>query len=215
VKGIIGKKLGMTQIFNDKGRAVPVTVISAGPCVITEVRDEKKDGYEAVQLAFGAIKQKRVKKPLAGFYKKKEVKPHKYLREFRVEGTGDYRVGQEIKVTVFDAGELVDVVGKSKGKGFAGGMKNWGFKGGAQSHGSMIHRQPASSGSTDAARTIKGTRKPGRMGNKQVTAQGLEIVRVDGEKNLLLLRGTVPGPPQGLLIIRKSVKTKKISKPQK
>jgi large subunit ribosomal protein L3 len=214
VKGIIGKKLGMMQVFDEKGRAVPVTVIAAGPCTITQVKDKAKDGYESVQMGFGAIKAKRVNKPLGGFFKKNDIKPQHYLREFQVAGVSDYKVGQEIKVTVFSQGEFVDVVGKSKGKGFAGGMKRHNFSGGGASHGSMIHRQPASSGSTDAARTIKGTRKPGRMGCDRVTALGLEIIRIDGEKNLMLVRGSVPGPPKGLVMIRQSVKNKEKKKPK-
>ncbi|MDQ7823180.1 MAG: 50S ribosomal protein L3 [Candidatus Eremiobacteraeota bacterium] len=206
MKGIIGKKLGMMQIFDEIGRAVPVTVIAAGPCVVTDLRTVEKDGYTAVQMAFGSIKQKKLIKPVAGYYKKRDIKPHRYMREFAMEATKDFKVGQEIKVGIFENGQLVDVIGTSKGKGYAGGMKRHNFKGGPRSHGSMIHRQPASSGSTDAARTIKGTRKPGRMGCDRVTAQGLKIIRVDNEKNLLLVRGAVPGPPQGLLLIRDSVK---------
>jgi large subunit ribosomal protein L3 len=212
VKGILGRKLGMMQVFDERGRAVPVTVIAAGPCTVTQIRDKSKDGYEAVQMGFGAVKARRVNKPLGGFFKKNDVKPQHYLREFQIAGISDYRVGQEIKVTVFGQGEFVDVIGKSKGKGFAGGMKRHNFSGGGASHGSMIHRQPASSGSTDAARTIKGTRKPGRLGGDRVTALGLEIIRVDGEKNLMLVRGSVPGPPKGLLVIRQSVKNKEPKK---
>lgn len=227
MKGIIGKKLGMTQVFNEMGRAVPVTVIAAGPCIITEVRNKERNGYTAIQLGFGAIKAKLVEKikkkedrkskkvinkPIVGFFDKNDIKPMRYLREFRIESVDDYKIGQEIKVTIFSNGEIVDVIGRSKGKGFQGGMKRHNFKGGPRSHGSMIHRQPASSGSTDAARTIKGTKKPGRMGYDRVTAQGLEIVRVDGEKNLLLIKGSVPGPPKGLLIIKESCKKKKVVK---
>lgn len=222
MKGIIGKKLGMAQIFDEVGHAVPVTVIAAGPCIVTDVRTKKKDGYEAIQMGFGYISEKRVSdlvnpkkkrrknkiinKPKYGYFKKRDIKPLRYLREFRTENTDDFKVGQEVRVTIFAQGEIVDVVGKSKGKGFQGGMKRHQFNGGPASHGSMIHRQPASSGSTDAARTLKGTRKPGRLGNVRTTAQGLSIVRVDGEKNLLLIRGAVPGPPQGLVLVQESVK---------
>jgi len=227
VKGIIGKKLGMTQVFNELGRAVPVTVIMAGPCIITEVRNKDKHGYTAIQLGFGTVKAKLVEKikkkedrkskkvinkPIVGYFESKELKPMRHLRELRIENIDDYKIGQEIKVTIFNDGEFVDVVGQSKGKGFAGGMKRHNFKGGPRSHGSMIHRQPASSGSTDAARTIKGTKKPGRLGNDRISAQGLQIVRVDGEKNLLLIKGSVPGPPKGLLIIKESCKRKKAAK---
>jgi large subunit ribosomal protein L3 len=220
----------MTQVFNEMGRAVPVTVIAAGPCIVTEVRNKDKHGYTAIQLGFGSVKAKLVEKikkkedrkskrvinkPIVGFFEKRDIKPMRYLREFRLENIDDYKIGQEIKVTIFNNGEFVDVVGRSKGKGFAGGMKRHGFKGGPRSHGSMIHRQPASSGSTDAARTIKGTKKPGRLGFDNVTAQGLQIVRVDGEKNLLLIKGSIPGPPKGLLIIRESCKTRKAEKAAK
>lgn len=209
MKGIIGKKVGMMQLFDETGRAVPVTVIAAGPCTVTELRTQDKDGYSAVQMGWGDVKEHRVKKPVAGFFKKQNVKFHKVLREFRVNGVSPLEIGQEIKVDVFEAGQYVDVVGTSKGKGFAGTMKRYNFAGGPRSHGSMTHRQPCSSGATDAAKTIKGARKPGHMGHERVTTQGLKIIRVDSDRNLLIVRGSVPGAQNGLLIIKESVKNKK------
>lgn len=227
MKGILGKKLGMAQIFDSDGKAIPVTVVSAGPCLVTDIRTREKDGYNAIQMGFGYINEKKISRlgdrsskkkrrknkiitmAFHGLFKKHNLKPLRFLREFRTDNTGDYQIGQEVKVTIFENGQMVDVTGKSKGKGFAGGMKRHRFSGGGASHGSMIHRQPASSGSTDAARTYKGTRKPGRMGFARVTALGLKIVRVDSEKNLLLIRGAVPGQPNGLVLVRESVKGKK------
>ena len=209
MKGIIGKKIGMMQLFDDTGRSVPVTVISAGPCTVTELRTEAKDGYTAVQMGWGDIKERKVKKPVAGFFKKQNVKFHRILREFRVKGESSMQVGQEIKADIFEAGQYVDVVGTSKGKGFSGTMKRHNFAGGPSSHGSMTHRQPCSSGVTNSAKTIKGCKKPGQMGNERVTTQGLKIVRVDAERNLIILRGSVPGAQNGLLMIKESVKSKK------
>ncbi len=209
MKGLIGKKVGMMQLFDETGRAVPVTVISAGPCTVTDIRTKDRDGYCAVQMGWGEIKDKHLKKPAAGFFKKQSVKAQRYLKEFRTMDNAGFEVGQEIKADVFAAGQYVDVVGTSKGKGFAGTMKRYNFSGGPRSHGSMTHRQPCSSGSTDAARTFKGSKKPGHMGAERVTTQGLKIVRVDAERNLLIVRGSVPGGQNGLLIIKESVKNKK------
>ncbi|MBR0518989.1 50S ribosomal protein L3 [bacterium] len=209
MKGIIGRKVGMMQLFDETGKAIPVTVISAGPCKVTEIRTQEKDGYTAVQMGFGEVKENKVKKPVAGFYKKINVSPMRVLREFRANDTKGFEIGQEIKASIFEAGQYVDVVGTSIGKGFAGGIKRHHFNGGPKTHGSMSHRKPCSGGATDAARTIKGTRKPGHMGNERVTAQGLKVVRVDGEKNLIIVKGAVPGAKKGLLMIKESVINKK------
>lgn len=209
MKGIIGRKVGMMQLFDETGKAIPVTVISAGPCKVTEIRTQEKDGYTAVQMGFGEVKENKVKKPVAGFYKKIKVSPMRVLREFRANDTKGFEVGQEIKASIFEVGQYVDVVGTSIGKGFAGGIKRHHFNGGPKTHGSMSHRKPCSGGATDAARTIKGTRKPGHMGNERVTAQGLKVVRVDDEKNLIIVKGAVPGAKKGLLMIKESVINKK------
>ena len=205
-KGILGKKLGMTQVIAQDGSAVPVTVIQAGPCVVAGKRTQERDGYFSIQLGLGAVNERRVTKPVAGWYKKQGVKPTRILREVAFDDAESFNIGQEIKVDIFQEGEKVDVVGTSKGKGFQGGIKRHGFGGGPRSHGSMTHRQPASSGSTDAARTIKGTRKPGHMGDARVTVQGLTVIRVDVPRNLILVRGAVPGAANSLVILKNSVK---------
>lgn len=209
MKGIIGRKVGMTQLFDENGKCVPVTVICAGPCVVTRVRTEEKDGYQAVQMGFEEVKEHRVSKSVNGYLKKHELKPMRLFREFRAENSAEYTVGQEINASVFEAGQYVDVVGTSIGKGFAGGIKRHHFNGGPKSHGSMSHRKPCSGGATDAARTIKGTKRPGHMGAERVTVQGLKVVRVDSERNLLIVKGAVPGAKQGLLLIKESVKVNK------
>jgi len=203
VSSIIGKKVGMTQVFNEDGSVVPVTVIEAGPGVITQIRTEKTDGYSAVQVGYGDIAEKRLTKPVAGQFKKTGVAPKRYLREFRTGDTSDVEVGQEYKVDIFNPGDKVSVTGVSKGKGFAGAVKRWHFHGGDMTHGSMIHRKPQSGGATDAARTFKGVKRPGRMGGERVTMQGLTVVRADAEKNVLLVKGAVPGANGGLVIISK------------
>ncbi len=203
VEGILGRKIGMTQVFGDGGVVVPVTVIEAGPMVVTQVRTPEKEGYSAVQVGFGEIREKLVSKPLLGHFEKAGVAPKRYLRELRVEDTSDIQVGQEIKVDIFKPGDKVSVTGISKGKGFAGAVKRWHFRGGPMSHGSMIHRKPQSGGATDAARTFKGSRRPGRMGGEKVTTRNLTVVKVDPEKNLLLIKGAVPGANGGLVIVSK------------
>lgn len=215
-KGILGKKLGMTQVLTAEGNAVPVTVIEAGPCVVTGKRTVETDGYESLQIGMGEIKERDPKKsgrargkmgkPLAGYFKKQGVTPARHLREVKFDNAAEFALGAEIKADIFAEGEKVDIVGTSKGKGFQGGIKRHRFGGGPRSHGSMTHRQPASSGSTDAARTLKGTRKPGHMGHARVTAQGLTVVRVDVPRNLILVKGSVPGPINGLVIVKNSVK---------
>lgn len=206
MKAILGKKVGMTQVYDENGVVVPVTVIEAGPCVVIQKKTKENDGYEAVQVGFGDIREKLVNKPRAGHFQKHGVSAKRYLREFRFEDSASYEVGTEIKADVFAAGDKVDVIGTSKGKGFQGGMKRHNFGGGGNSHGSMSHRVPASSGATDAARVFPGTRKPGHMGNVRVTTQGLTVVSVDAEKNVILVKGSIPGPNNGLVTIRTSVK---------
>ena len=203
VDTILGKKIGMTQVFNDRGEVVPVSVIEAGPCIVTQLKSVETDGYVAVQVGFGEIRPRLVNRPKTGHFKKANVPPLRHLREIRTDDTSDYKLGDAITCAIFQPGMRVKVTGTSKGKGFAGVVKRFHFHGGDMSHGSMIHRKPQSGGATDAARTFKGTRKPGQMGNKQVTVRGLRIVRVDTEKNLLLIEGAVPGSDGGLLTIQR------------
>jgi len=203
VDTILGRKIGMTQVFNDRGEIVPVSVIEAGPCIVTQLKSVATDGYTAVQVGFGEIRARLVNKPKQGHFKKSGVEPTRVLREIRVEDADGYQLGDAIKCDIFAAGTRVKVTGTSKGKGFAGVVKRFHFHGGDMTHGSMIHRKPQSGGATDAARTFKGTRKPGQMGNKQVTVRGLRIVRVDPVKNVLLIEGAVPGSDGGLLTIQR------------
>ncbi|MCL6628741.1 MAG: 50S ribosomal protein L3 [Armatimonadetes bacterium] len=203
INSILGRKVGMTQVFKDDDTVVPVTVVEAGPVVITQLRSPEKEGYAAVQVGFGDVNPKRVTKPISGHFAKANVSPKRYLREFRVDDLSGLEVGQEIKADIFRPGDKVSVTGVSKGKGFAGAVKRWHFHGGPKTHGSMIHRKPQSGGATDAARTFKGVRRPGRMGGQTVTTAGLEIVRVDAEKNLLLIKGAVPGANGGLVVVKK------------
>jgi large subunit ribosomal protein L3 len=205
VKNILGRKVGMTSVFTDDGRCVPVTVIEAGPCTVVERRTKEKHGYEAVALGFGTVAKSRVTRALAGHFKKNGAEPARYVREFRT-GIDGVEPGQTVTVAAFEPGDRVDVVGISKGHGFSGGIKRHNFSGGGASHGSMIHRQPASNGDTNAGRTVKGSRRPGQFGVDRATHQNLEIVRADAERNLLLVRGPVPGAKNSLVIVRKSVK---------
>lgn len=203
VKSILGRKIGMTQVFSDAGTVVPVTVVEAGPVVVTQVRSNDKEGYSAVQVGFGEVNAKRVTKPVAGQFKKSEVAPTRYLRELPVDDAGDVTVGQQIRADIFEVGDKVSVTGVSKGKGFAGAMKRWHFHGGPKTHGSMVHRKPQSGGATDAARTFKGVKRPGRMGGETVTTRGLQVVRVEPDKNLLLIKGAIPGSNGGLVVVWK------------
>ena len=205
VNGILGKKLGMTQVFDESGRAVPVTVIEAGPCVVTQVKSADTDKYEGVQVAFSDVKEKRVTKPLMGHLAKSGAGPKRYVREVPVDGIEDVEAGQEIKADIFAPGDRVKVTGVSKGKGFAGVMKRWHFHGGPASHGSMVRRKPQSGGGTDAARTFKGVKRPGRMGGKRTTQRGVTVFRVDAERNLLLIKGAVPGANGGLVMIARQM----------
>ncbi|AAM25435.1 MAG: 50S ribosomal protein L3 [Caldanaerobacter subterraneus] len=208
-KGILGKKHGMTQIFDEKGEVIPVTVIEAGPCVVVQKKTVEKDGYNAIQVGFGDVSEKKLNKPLLGHFKKAGVSPKRYLREFRLDDISGYEVGTEIKVDIFKPGDRVDVTGISKGKGFAGVIKRYGARRGPMSHGSKYHRRVGSMGATtDPGRTFKGKKMPGRMGSDRVTIQNLEVVKVDPELNLLVVKGSVPGPKGSLLIIRDSVKSK-------
>jgi large subunit ribosomal protein L3 len=208
-KGILGTKLGMTQIFTDDARAVPVTVIQAGPCLVTQVKTKDRDGYEAVQLAYAESRRGKTSKPLEGHYKAAGVKPARHLVEFRTDGSTDFQPGQEIKVDIFQPGDHTDVVGVSKGKGFAGPMKRHGFSGLGAGHGTeRKHRAPGSIGAcATPSRVFKGTRMAGQMGNERVTILNLEVIESDLERNLLLLKGAVPGPTGSLVMVRSSVKS--------
>jgi large subunit ribosomal protein L3 len=207
VKGILGTKLGMTQIFDDT-RAVPVTVIKAGPCVVAQVKTEADDGYKAVQLAYGEARHNGVSKPMKGHFDKAGAEPARYVVELRTDDADRYTPGQEIRADVFAPGELADVVGVSKGKGFAGVMKRHGFGGLSSSHGTeRKHRSPGAIGAcATPSRVFKGMRMAGQMGNERVTVLNLEVVQADPERNLLLLRGAVPGPDGGLVMVRSAVK---------
>jgi large subunit ribosomal protein L3 len=208
VKGILGKKIGMTQVFNDKGQVVPVTVVKAGPCVVLQKKNLETDGYEAIQLGFEEKKEHRANRPELGHVKKANAKPQKFVREIRGVNVDEYELGSEVKADVFQAGELVDVTGTSKGKGFAGAIKRHNQARGPMSHGSRYHRGPGSLGAIDPARVFKGQTLPGRMGGERVTTQNLEVVRVDAEKNLLLIKGNVPGPKNSYVVIKSAVKGK-------
>ncbi len=207
VKGILGTKLGMTQIFDDT-RAVPVTVIQAGPCVIAQIKTQARDGYDAVQLAFGEIRANQVTKPMKGHYDATSAEPHRHLVELRTDDAGSYEPGQELRADVFAAGDIVDVVGVSKGKGFAGVMKRHGFAGLKASHGThRVHRAPGAIGAcATPSRVFKGMRMAGQHGNERVTVLNLQVVQADPGRNLLLVRGAVPGAEGGLVMVRSAVK---------
>jgi large subunit ribosomal protein L3 len=210
MKNIVGRKVGMTSVFKADGRSVPVTVIEAGPCPVVQRKTKASDGYESVALAFGDVKKSRVTRALTGHYKRAGLEPKRAIREF-TRGIEGVEAGAVITVEVFAEGDRVDVVGISKGKGFAGGIKRHNFSGGSASHGQMIHRQPGSNGDTNAGHTPRGSRRPGHMGVDRITHQNLEVVRADVERNLLLVRGPVPGPKNGLVIVSQSVKVKATS----
>jgi len=207
-RGVLGEKLGMTQVFDERNRVLPVTVVRAGPCVVTEVRTPEKDGYSAVQLAFGAVDPRKVTKPVAGHYRKAGVPPRRHLVELRTDAAAEYEVGQEVGADVFEAGTLVDVVGTSKGKGTAGVMKRHGFAGLGAGHGTQRkHRSPGSIGAcATPARVFKGLRMAGRMGNVRTTTLSLTVHAVDADKGLLLIKGAIPGPTGGLVLVRSAVK---------
>lgn len=198
--GILGTKLGMTQVFDETGRAIPVTVVQAGPCPITQVKTNETDGYFAIQVGFKSVSQKALSKPELGHLAKANVEPVRHLTEYRLEAAGDYELGQQLTVENFAVGQLVDVVGTSIGRGFAGYQKRHNFKRGPMAHGSKNHRLPGSTGAgTTPGRVYPGKRMAGQLGNKQVTVRKLAIVRVDAERNLLLIKGAVPGKPGALL----------------
>jgi large subunit ribosomal protein L3 len=209
-KGILGTKLGMTQIFDENARVVPVTVIQAGPCTVAQVKSPERDGYAAVQLAFGEARPRRITKPVAGHYAKAGIEPRRHLVELRTADAADYAPGQELKADVFAEGERIDVVGVSKGKGTAGVMKRHGFAGLSASHGTeRKHRSPGSVGAcATPGRIFKGMRMSGHMGHERVTVLNLQVVKVDPERNLLLVRGAVPGPKRGLVMLRSSVRAR-------
>jgi len=206
--GLIGKKLGMTQVFSEDGTVAPVTVIQAGPCKVNKVRTEEKNGYRALQLGFDLHpKQNKVKRPVKGQFKESGGEAYRYLREFRMDDTGDYKPGDEVKVDIFSPGQLVDVTGVSKGKGFAGVVKRHNVSGGKDTHGSRHHRVPGSIGaSADPARTVYGVPMPGHHGAKRTTVQNLTVVEVDSENNVILVQGAVPGGPNALVTIKPAVK---------
>jgi large subunit ribosomal protein L3 len=208
VTGILGTKLGMTQVFDENNRVVPVTVVRAGPCVVTQIRTQEADGYTAVQLAYGAVDPRRVNKPKTGHFSKAGVTPRRHLFELRTSNANEYQLGQEVTAEVFETGAVVDVVGTSKGKGTAGVMKRHGFHGVSSSHGShRNHRKPGSiGGCSTPGRVFKGMRMAGRMGVDKQTTQSLRVVRVDAERGLLLIEGAVPGPKGGLVLVRTAVK---------
>jgi large subunit ribosomal protein L3 len=207
MKNIIGRKLGMTNVFTEDGQYVPVTVIAAGPCSVIERKAREKDGYEAVVLGFEDAKHKHLTKPQRGRFEKLNTAPKAVLREFRTD-LGDIKAGDTITVGAFAPGDKVDVIGTSKGRGFSGIIKRWNGSGGGASHGSMIHRQPGSAGDTNAAKTVKGSHRPGHQGVDRVTSLNVEVVSADAERNLLLIKGTVPGGRNAIVLVRPSVKAK-------
>ncbi len=207
-KAIIGRKVGMTQIFDEKGNVIPVTAIEAGPCTVVQIKTVETDGYTAVKLGFGEVKEKKVNKPEMGAFKKINVAPKKHLREFRLSSVEDLKTGAEIKADVFTAGDKVDIQGITKGKGFQGVIKRHGQHRGPMGHGSMYHRRPGSMGPTSTpGRVFKGKKLPGHMGVEKVTIQNLEVVKVDLDKNVILVKGSVPGNKGSILKIMNTVKT--------
>ena len=207
MKALIGKKIGMTQIFDEKGNIVPVTAIEVGPCTVTQIKTVDQDGYQSIQLGFEDVKESKLTKPELGKFKKSKLTPKKYLREFPIESVDGINVGDEFKADVFEVGDKVDIQGTSKGKGFQGVIKRHGQSRGPMGHGSMYHRRPGSMGPTSTpGRVFKGKNLPGHMGVETVTIQNLEVVKVDLDKNIILVKGSVPGAKKSILKIRKSVK---------
>lgn len=207
-KVILGKKIGMTQIFDENGRAIPVTVVEAGPCRVVQKKTAEKDGYKAIQLGFEEISEKKLNKPQQGHFAKANVSFFRYLKEFRVNDPGEYAIGQELKADIFEQNELVDVTGLNKGKGFAGGIKRHGFQRGPMAHGSKYHRRPGSLAAKGPARVFKGRKLPGRMGASRVTVKNLKVKGVDASKNILLIQGALPGPQKSLLLFKASSRAK-------
>ena len=211
VNGIIGKKIGMTQLFAEDGSVVPATVIKAGPCVVVQRKTKATDGYESVQLGLVDAAPAKVRKPLAGHYKKANVPPTRVRREVKLTDADDPKLGDQVLVSMFQNGERVDVIGTSRGKGFQGVVKRHHFAGGAATHGSMFHRAPGSIGASSfPSRVVKGMRAAGRMGGDRVTVKNLKVAKVDAENNLLILRGAIPGAPAGYVLIRKAITAKKL-----
>lgn len=205
-KVILGKKVGMTQVFADDGKIIPVTVIEASPNVVVQIKTEATDGYNAIQLGFDKLRAKQVSKPAQGHFAKADTEATRFLREFQVDDPAVYNLGQELTIEQFASGEKVDVVGKSKGKGFTSTIKRWGFRRGPMSHGSKNHRRPASAGAKGPARVFKGKKSPGRHGGQRTTVQNLEIVKVMPENNAILIKGAVPGAKKSLVIVKNAVK---------
>ena len=208
-KGLIGKKLGMTQIFDEQGKVIPVTVIEAGPCIVAQVKTIETDGYNAIQLGFGEVKESKINKPEKGHFAKSKLTPKKHLREFRLNSIENINVGDELKADIFGTGDQLDIQGTSKGKGFQGVIKRHGQSRGPMGHGSMYHRRPGSMGPTSTpGRVFKGKKLPGHMGSQTITIQNLEVVRVDLDKNVILVKGSVPGAKGAILKLKTSVKSK-------
>ena len=206
-KAILTTKVGMTQIFNEDGVLTPVTVLQAGPCVVTQIKTVENDGYCAVQVGYADKKEKAPNKPLKGHFDKAGLSPKKFVKEFKFENVEEYTVGQEIKADIFAEGDKIDATATSKGKGFAGGIKRHGLSTGPKTHGSKYHRHAGSNGSaSDPSKVFKGKKMPGQMGAKQVTIQNLEVVKVDVENNIILVKGSVPGPKKSLVVLKESVK---------
>ncbi|MDO5026883.1 MAG: 50S ribosomal protein L3 [Tissierellia bacterium] len=210
MKGILGRKLGMTQLFDENGVVIPVTVVEAGPIVVTQIKTEETDGYNAVQVGYLERKEKHSNQPMKGHFAKAGVELKKHLREFRVDSTEGYELGQEFKADIFEANQHVDVIGTSKGKGTQGSIKRHNYSRGPEAHGSKSHRVAgARSAGSYPARVFKGRKGSGKMGNERVTVQNLEVVRVDVDKNLLLIKGAIPGPKGGLVTIKETIKVSK------
>ncbi len=207
-KAVLARKVGMTQIYGESGRVIPVTVVKVGPCKVVAKKDKEKDGYEAVQIGFEEKKPSRVNKPQKGYFERAGVSPCKVLKEFRLENTDEYNLGDELKSDVFSPGEYVDITGISKGKGFSGSIKRHNFSRGPMTHGSHYHRGSGSLGSMEQGHVFKGRKLPGRMGGKKSTILNLEVIDVDTTKNILLIKGAVPGPRGGLLEVKEAVKRK-------
>jgi large subunit ribosomal protein L3 len=210
MKSILGKKVGMTQVFTEQGEVIPVSVVESGEMFVVQKKTVEKDGYNAIQVGFGKVKPKNVTKPIKGHFEKAKLEPKKFLREFKVDNIDDYEVGQKIGVDVFQAGDKVDVIGTSKGKGFAGSIKRHGHHRGPMSHGSKFHRLRGSLGASSyPAKVVKGTKAHGHMGHERVTVLNLEVIKVDVDKNAILLKGAIPGPKKGLVKIRETVRFSK------